>query len=232
MMSAHPRQLVFTRERVRRVDAEAVARYGIPGIVLMENAARQVADVAQRMLETSGGRRVLIVCGGGNNGGDGLAAGRHLHNRGYETTLVLTRRIEQYDGDARTNLDICRAMRLNLVEADADPATVLRHLPPHHLILDGLLGTGLSSEVRPPLTEVIAWVHSQETEVLSIDIPSGLDCDTGRPLGCAVRATATLSLVGVKKGFTHSHAGPFVGRLHVADIGAPRELVESLGEWG
>jgi NAD(P)H-hydrate epimerase len=227
-MEQAPCHRIFTREQVREVDRLAIERYGIPGLVLMENASRGLAKYALSMLPEGG--RALIICGGGNNGGDGLAAARHLHNAGEQVAIVLLRPYDSYTGDARTNLDICRAMDLFMIEAADDVLEGLRAAPPADLLIDGVLGTGISIEVRPPMTDVIDWTNSQPAPVLAIDIPSGLDCDTGRPLGAAVRAAATVTFVGVKRGFLQPGADQYTGRIVVVDIGAPRELVERLGE--
>ncbi|MBI1370589.1 MAG: NAD(P)H-hydrate epimerase [Planctomycetes bacterium] len=232
-MAPEANPMVFTREQARRIDGAAMEHYGIPGIVLMENASRGLALQALRMLGWPDIRpeaHVLILCGGGNNGGDGLAAARHLHNAGIGLTIVLTHDLGSYKGDAEINLNIVRMMNLNIVEAADDPLAALVHEPPCDLIIDGLLGTGLASPVRPPLDKVIAWVNEQDTPVLAIDIPSGLDCDSGEPLGCAVRATATVTFVGVKRGFLTASARPYLGDVTVTDIGVPRELIEQLGQ--
>lgn len=229
-MSHH--EYVFTREQIRAVDAEAISEYGMPGIMLMENASRGLALQALRMLgwpQVKPEARVLIVCGGGNNGGDGLAAARHLHNAGLEVAIVLTRSPNSYAGEAEINLNICKAMKLDIVAAHEDPVAALNDQPPCHLILDGLFGTGLTSDVRPPLDEVIAWINRNPAPTLAIDIPSGLDCDTGKPLGCAVRAAVTDTFVGIKQGFTAGAAHPYLGEVTVTDIGVPRELIEKHG---
>ncbi|QNN21281.1 NAD(P)H-hydrate epimerase [Planctomycetales bacterium ZRK34] len=225
-------EYVFTREQIRAVDAEAISEYGIPGIVLMENASRGLALQALRMLgwpHAKPDARVLIICGGGNNGGDGLAAARHLHNAGLEVGIVLTKPIDSYTGEAEINLNICRAMKLDLVAADKDPIATLNDQPPCHLILDGLLGTGLTSDVRAPLDEVIGWINQNPAPTLAIDIPSGLDCDTGKALGCAVRAAVTDTFVGIKQGFTAGAAHPYLGEVTVTDIGVPTALIEKHG---
>ena len=226
---------VFTRERVREVDRLCVEQFAIPGIVLMENASRALADVAVEMLGEAAipadrPPRVLVICGGGNNGGDGLAAARHLANRGIECTIVLTRPADSYAGDAATNLAICQRMDLPIIEAPEDPVAALAGAGPHELVLDGLLGTGLDSPVRPPLSDVIAWINRQDARVLAIDIPSGLDCDTGEPLGAAVKAEQTISFVGYKLGFLQAGADEYIGEVVIGDIGAPRSLIKSLGE--
>lgn len=220
--------LVFTRNQIRELDSVAIEEYHIPSVVLMENASRGVADHAMTMLPAHG--RALILCGPGNNGGDGLATARHLHNRGIRTTTLVLRPIGSYGGDAGDNLRIVQAMRLDLVDASRDPLVVLSNLPPADLVVDAIFGTGLTAVPRQPFPEVFDWINRQGRPVLSVDIPSGLDCDTGQPLGSAVRATATVTFVGLKKGFVSPAASSFTGRVYVADIGAPRELAERLCE--
>lgn len=212
-------ELAFTRNAVREVDRLAIERYGMPGVVLMENAGRQVADVARRMHRRG---LVLVIAGGGNNGGDGFVAARHLHNLRVDVVILTTKADDEYAGDAKINLDIARAMKLRFID---DPATVQPAA-----VLDCLLGTGLSSAVQGKAAELIDWMNAQPAPVLAVDLPSGLDCDTGKPLGVAVRATATITFVGYKRGFIEPGASDYTGDVTVADIGAPRELVEELGE--
>jgi len=232
-MSVNREEYVFTRQQVRTVDQEATERYGIPGIVLMENASRSLTLEVLRAVgwpSVASDANVLIICGGGNNGGDGLAAARHLHNVGLAVTIVLTKPANRYTGDAEINLNICRAMQLDIHVADEDPVATLDDLPEPAIIVDGLLGTGLSSEVRAPADGVIDWINRQDVPVIAIDIPSGLDSDTGKPLGCAVRADATVTFVGVKRGFLNAVSRDYIGNVTVGDIGVPRELVEKLGQ--
>jgi NAD(P)H-hydrate epimerase len=219
--------LVLDRRSVREVDRAAIADYGIPGIVLMENAARALADEAIRMLATAGckpGRTpgsVLIVCGPGNNGGDGYASARHLHNHGVAVTLAPIG--EPREGsDAAVNARIGRLMNLPLVRLD-DAA-----LGERDLIIDALLGTGLERPVEGEAASAIAWMNRAGVPVLAADVPSGLDCDTGRALGDAVRAARTVTFVALKPGFLVPSSRAYTGDVVVADIGAPRELIERL----
>jgi len=215
--------LVLDRRSVREVDRAATEAYGIPGVVLMENAARGLADEAARMLghASSPRRRVLIVCGPGNNGGDGYAAARHLHNKGAAVTLAPVGQ-PRPASDAAINANICRQMRLPEARLeDAQPGE-------WELIIDALLGTGLERPVEGEAAAAIAWMNLAGRPILAADMPSGLDCDTGRPLGHAVRAARTVTFVALKPGFLTADAQPFTGAVIVADIGAPRELVERL----
>lgn len=242
----------MTREQVRGVDRDAVERFAMPSIVLMENAARQLAEQATAMLcggvpdtaptGTAGfrtargeglvGKRALVVCGGGNNGGDGLAAARHLHNAGVGVDVALLKPDARYDGDVRTNLAICRAMKLNLIDASSEPLNALSGTAGHDLVIDAVLGTGLRSAVRGGAVDVIGWLNDQPAPVLSVDIPSGLDCDRGEPSGAAVRAARTVTFVATKAGFGQPGAGTYTGEVVVADIGVPIEAIPGFGDAG
>jgi NAD(P)H-hydrate epimerase len=187
----------------------------------MENAAIAAANVAEQMIQPGAGP-VLFLCGGGNNGGDGLAIARHLHNRGHETRILLTADPAKYAGEAKINWDICQAM--NLLSAGATVDAILQIGP--GLIIDAIFGTGLTQPPRPPFADLIAAIEKTRTPVLAIDIPSGLDCDTGRALGPAcVTATRTITFVAEKIGFDQPEARKYLGQVSVGDIGCPGELV-------
>ncbi|MEX2673201.1 MAG: NAD(P)H-hydrate epimerase [Phycisphaeraceae bacterium] len=222
----------FTRDAIRQVDAAAVERFAMPSIVLMENASRGIADCAISMIRWPTHRRVLILCGGGNNGGDGFATARHLHNLGLDCTLLLTKPADSYKADAATNLRICQAMQLNILEAADDPLAAVHDLPGHDLLIDALMGTGLTSALKPPLADLVTWINEdQPAPVLAVDIPTGLDCDTGQPFADspAVRAAVTATMVGRKQGFLHHDARQYTGDVYLVDIGVPRQLIIQLG---
>jgi NAD(P)H-hydrate epimerase len=251
-----PESIPLSREQVRQIDRLSLERYHIPGIVLMENAARAAAGVAWEMLGVGAGR-VLILCGGGNNGGDGLAVARHLHNRGADVTIALTVDPAKYTGDAKINYDIALAMGLKIVKLDAggsdaggsgagqrdpdrpaagssdpnaspNPDASLSTLGDADLVIDAIFGTGLDRPPRPPFEAIAATVNGWKRHVLAIDVPSGLDCDTGQPLGACIAATRTITFVAEKIGFGRPEALDYVGQVTVGDIGCPRELIENV----
>jgi NAD(P)H-hydrate epimerase len=232
-MTASPREsrsrFTLSRQAVRAVDAACVAEFGIPGIVLMENAAISLAAVARDILENASASRdarVLIICGPGNNGGDGFALARHLSNDGYRIQLARLG-TPKHDTDAATNWRICRAMKIEECEI-----TSIDSLEPHRncaLIVDALLGTGLDRPVTGLAAEIIQWINRSGCPVLAADVPSGLDCDTGRPLGVAVNATRTVTFVALKEGFLRAESRAWTGQVTVAPIGAPLALIERLG---
>lgn len=235
---------VFSRSSVRDLDRLAVEEYRVPSILLMENAARGITGAVLEAIDGDDEARVLIVCGPGNNGGDGLAAARHLHNAGVPVCVLLAGEDGVLSPDSRTNLAIVRAMGLPLVQDPSQPDrafdSALAKLPNPTLILDALLGTGVDRAVTGALAQTIARINrqrSKECAVFAVDLPSGLDADTGRPAlgadgapGACVRADMTVTLAGLKEGFLNDHAREYVGDLIVVDIGAPIELIERLGE--
>jgi hydroxyethylthiazole kinase-like uncharacterized protein yjeF len=215
----------LTRQQVRRVDAIAIHERGIPGLTLMETAATKVADEGAAMLDGKpAGKHVLILCGGGNNGGDGFAAARLLRERGADVTAVMLKPRDSYAGDAKTNLERCQ----DVVEAIDEPLEVLGEVGQADLIIDAIFGNGLSSNVREREAGVIEWINEQDAPVLAVDIPSGLDCDTGQPLGVAVRADVTVTFIATKVGFARAGAIEYTGKVIVADIGTPPELIEQV----
>jgi len=214
-----------TRDEVRAFDRYCTEQLGVPGIVLMENAGRQAADAARAMLRGRTSPRVLILAGRGNNGGDGYVVARHLAVGGIQAeTAVLAARSE-IQGDADTNLRILDAMRLP-VRVLAGPLEetmreVRRLQAAADLVVDGLLGTGVRGRIREPYAAVIATVNEAGRPILAIDIPSGLDCDTGRPLGPTIRAARTVTMAALKKGFENPEAAAYTGEVVLADIGVP-----------
>ena len=217
---AESRIRVFDRAAGRRLDAEATARYGIPGIVLMENAAAGAAEVAMKMLDR--GTRIALLCGPGNNGGDGWAMARHLHNAGCDVRII-SRKPPPTEHDAFVNATIAERMGLEIHDTPND----LEHVD---LIIDALIGTGLDRDVAGTLRDDIHLINTAGPPILAVDLPSGMDADTGQPLGAAVRATATATFAGWKRGFLELEALRWTGDIHTIDIGAPLELQMQLGD--
>jgi len=221
-----------TREQARELDRRAMEEYGMPGVVLMENAGRGAAEAAAAMLGDPAGRKVVIFCGKGNNGGDGFVVGRHLHNRGAKVEFVLACPPEEIEpwSDAGANLHIALKMGRHLhVAAAADGRFEAAGLEKTaDLLVDALLGTGLTGDVRDPYLSLIRLINAADRPVLAIDIPSGLDADTGRVLRAAVRATRTATFVLPKAGFELGDGPAHTGLVIVVDIGVPKELVEAI----
>ena len=215
--------IVMTRDEVRAFDAWAIDTLGIPGVVLMENAGRSCAELIREKLKDTARRKVRIFCGTGNNGGDGYVIARHLINDGFDVAVVVCSDPGKIKGDARTNLDILERMGRpieRLDPADADLPEQVRSLTTGAaLIVDGLFGTGLRGQLSGEYKRLIEAVNACGCPILAVDIPSGLDCDSGEPLGAAIEAAWTVTFVAVKKGFASARAARYTGEIFVASIG-------------
>ncbi|MFH1239535.1 MAG: NAD(P)H-hydrate epimerase [bacterium] len=220
--------LSVTAEQMRQIDRRAIQEFGIPGVVLMENAGRAVSREVMALLGDSSRSTVVIFCGKGNNGGDGYVVARHLLNKGLKVILFLLAHKDDIKGDARINLDILLKMKLPVNEINKlqDLAGFKADISSGDLIVDAILGTGVKGKVEGLTGQVIEFINGLNKPVLAVDIPSGLDADTGQPLGTSIKATRTVTFVLPKKGFDNPAAKDFVGELIVADIGIPRELLK------
>jgi len=211
----------LTTAAARALDRAAQERFAIPGIVLMENAAIGISALARGMLGDASGARVVVVCGPGNNGGDGYAIARHLHNAGAQVSIVPVG--SPRDGsDAATNERV--AFLMGMPRVDLDALAAAPDLVPD-LIIDAIFGSGLDRPVEGAALAAIQAINASPSEVLAVDIPSGLDADTGLPLGEAVRATVTAITIAARPACRAPHAKAWLGTWRVIDIGCPRSLV-------
>jgi NAD(P)H-hydrate epimerase len=191
----------------------------------MENAGRGAAEL---LLALGSRGPVVICCGKGNNGGDGFVIARHLDNRRVPVHVLLFCSPDELTGDAAINYQIIHRSGQPITvyaQKDCDLSAVRRELATAEWVVDALFGTGLSGPVRAPFDQIITAINESKARVLAVDIPSGLDCDTGRPLGATVRAHHTATFVAQKKGFAEPSAREWLGEVHVIDIGAPRCLL-------
>ena len=219
----------LTREEMLELDRKAIEEYKIPGIVLMENAGRNVAEEILKMIDDPQQAKVAILCGKGNNGGDGFVVARHLHNHSISVYVFLVAKISDIlkDGDAGTNLQILLNMKIPVKEILDIPGvnSILKELNGYNILADALFGTGLSGDVREPFKTLISGVNNLNKPTLSVDIPSGLDCNTGKILGAAIKATKTVTFAVAKKGFYLNDGPSYTGKVIVSDIGIPKELI-------
>jgi NAD(P)H-hydrate epimerase len=217
----------LNREQARRLDRRAVDEFGVPSIVLMENAGRGVAD---KLCALGAASPVAICCGSGNNGGDGFVIARHLDLRGIEPRVLLWSPREKLAGDALINFKILEhaGIAIHSFAEAAEVPQFERQLAGASWIVDALLGTGAAGAPRAPLDSVIAAINRHGAPVLAVDVPSGVDCDTGEAPGAAVRAAHTCTFVAMKPGFVTPDARHYTGQIHVLDIGAPQKLIDDV----
>jgi len=216
----------LARDEVRDIDRRAIEDIGIPGTVLMENAGRGTADLIERLgIEGP----VVIVAGRGNNGGDGLVVERHLDCRGYAVRVLLVADSSALHGEAEINWKIVKNSGIACQELGSAPemAAVESAVSEAAWTVDGLLGTGTRGEIQEPFRSVIECLTKSTKRILSIDLPSGLDCETGKPLGPCINAQHTATFVARKQGFDAPGASQYTGEVHVIDIGVPRTLLEA-----
>ncbi len=200
-------------------DRVAIADLGIPVVALMENAGRQVASVARLVLGGSvRGRRIVALCGRGNNGGDALAAARHLYGWGADARAVIAGEPDALPELPASQAGVLRAIGVRVARFDPDGPD---EIDAAELLVDGLLGYGASGAPRDVIADCIRAADRSRVPILAIDLPSGLDPDTGIPRGVAIRATWTLTLALPKRGLLVPEAVPLVGELVLADIGIP-----------
>ena len=263
-------QCSLTREEVRRVDQLVMERLGVPGLLLMENAGRQVADAVVALLreQAAAAGSVVVVAGGGNNGGDGFVCARHLLVRGVPCVMILLQPPESYIGDAAANLRFLQALRgagilpaqrgmgvppmclegvspsqtldsrQNMpVAAERERDALETHGRDAHatlwdahatllrgasVIVDAIGGTGVVGPLRPALAAAVTACNDAGRPIVAVDIPTGLDCDTGRPVGGpCIRAFRTVTFVAKKRGFDNPASREFTGEVFIADIGVP-----------
>ncbi|MBI4003655.1 MAG: NAD(P)H-hydrate epimerase [Candidatus Omnitrophica bacterium] len=210
---------------MQQIDTEAIETCGIPRLLLMEHAGLAVANAAASL---SAAPAVLVCCGTGYNGGDGLCAARHLSNRGYAPRVVLAGRLDHLRDEPMIYANIVRRLGIPLAEctSPADLELVERWVASSALIIDALLGIGVRGTVREPVASLIDRLNASGKPIVAADIPSGLDADTGLPLGCAVKATVTVTFGLPKRGCVDAQGPAHVGTLIVDPITIPRTLLE------
>ena len=218
----------LTRQQARDFDAWAINTASVPGVVLMENAGSACAEVAIAELEKLKGSKVCVFCGAGNNGGDGFVIARHLKNTGVNVVIALCGPSSKIKDDAEVNYKIACKIKIPITEFDVASANIKKDIEAFardcDLIVDAIFGTGLTGALRDDFVRLIDAINSLDIPIIAVDIPSGLDCDTGEPLGTAIKAIATVTFAAAKYGFQNPRSAQFTGQIYIASIGIePKE---------
>lgn len=218
-----------TAYRMKQIDELAIRSYGIPSIILMENAGRAVAEAAAKRAVLSRKKRrrpsVLIFCGKGNNGGDGMVSARYLFNMGITPIVNLIGLISDLKGDPATHAKILRRMGISITEIK-DSRSIDRLKTGHSasIIVDALFGTGFTGQARGLYREAIEVINSKKAYKFSVDVPSGLDATKGLTEGSCIKADETLTMGFSKTGFYKNDGPGYTGKVRVIDIGLPRQI--------
>ena len=216
---------LVTAAEMQNLDKRAINELGIPGIVLMENAGRLTVDSLVSHFGDPLGKIITIFVGPGNNGGDGLVIARHLHQKGCLVQICFLVPADKLQGDAAINLKIVNSLDITCKEILTEEAVAGINLDNNQVVVDALFGTGLRREISGHFAAVIELINQGNRPVVSVDIPSGLDSDSGQILGCSVRADLTVTYGSAKLGQFCYPGAALCGELEVADIGIPPHLL-------
>jgi NAD(P)H-hydrate epimerase len=223
--------IVVTAKQMQALDRQTIDDFGIPGRVLMENAGRGATHAFLQNVYQKGRGRVGILAGRGNNGGDGFVMARYLSQKNIPVTVYLLSTADKVEGDAAANLKLLCASRVELVEVPDEPSFVEKQSQLKHTThwIDAILGTGLNSDVKGYFRRVITFINDLKRPVFAVDIPSGLNSDTGQPCGVCIQALATATFGFAKIGHVVNPGATFCGHVDVIDIGIPPGLASDAG---
>ena len=221
---------VLDGAQMRDADRRTIDEIGIPSIVLMENAGHEVVAAMEKTFGDLRSRRIAILCGRGNNGGDGFVIARTLRQQGVDVGVFLLGRIADVKGDARTNLDVLERLGSSVIEVPDGQAWQLRgpEVARYNVLVDAMLGTGLSKPVEGLLHTVVADINAMSVPVVAVDIPTGLSTDSPTVVGDAVEATLTVTLGAPKLPLVLPPGDAYTGDLVIADIGIPEAIIDGL----
>lgn len=223
--------IIVTANQMQLLDRQTIESFGIPGRVLMENAGRGATQAFLQKIYSKGPGRVGVLAGRGNNGGDGFVMARYLAQRDIEVTVFLLSTTDKVKGDAGENLKLLGPCKVDVVEIPdnrqfAAHESNMRHIP---YWIDAILGTGLNSDVKGYFRQVIEFINSLDRAVFAVDIPSGLNADTGQPCGVCMQAEATATFAYAKIGHVIHPGVQYCGQVDVIDIGIPPTMADGAG---
>ncbi|MFA5389511.1 MAG: NAD(P)H-hydrate epimerase [Candidatus Omnitrophota bacterium] len=200
-------------KEMRELDRIAIEERGIPSLTLMENAGKAVSEIAIGELTKIKNKKVAVFCGTGNNGGDGFTAARHLFNKGIDVDVYLIGQRQNLKNDPKINAEALDKIGVKIHEISV-PVPVN-----HGLVIDAIFGIGLKGEIKEPARSIISDLNNKKALVISVDVPSGLDADTGEILGTAVKAGLTVTIQFPKQGFYKNSGPEYTGKIIPVDIG-------------
>ena len=221
-------QKILTAAEMQAIDKRAIEEFGIPGMILMENAGRGAVEYLKDRFPDLGNKKIAVFAGKGNNGGDGFVMARHLLNLGADVRVLLIGKISELKADAKLNLEIALKIGVEISEVDEGNFKSFDHRLRHSdLVIDAIFGTGLTKPASGIFAEVFEAINNLCKFVVSVDIPSGVDSDSGQLIGPHVEADLTLALAMLKRSHVTFPAAHVMGDIEVVDIGIPQKACES-----
>lgn len=215
-----PDKRVLTAAQSKALDVTAQDKLGISVLVLMENAGKAVADEVIKALRDK--KRIAVICGKGNNGGDGFVAARHLLASRIKPDVYLAGKISEVGNEARKNLEILLKLKQKIIQVNEENVSLVKkRIAKYDLIVDALLGVGVSGEARGSYKDLIHLINSSRAFIVSVDVPSGLDATTGKILGSCVKADETVTFVAKKRGMIFGNGPKYCGKIVVRNLGVP-----------
>jgi hydroxyethylthiazole kinase-like uncharacterized protein yjeF len=216
---------IVTVEQIRNIDRRAIKEFGIPGLVLMENAAASVMAEMESFFDDLAGVKVGIICGKGNNGGDGMALARRLMIRGLPVRIALLAPFSAVKGEAKANLSILKKTGIEILQ-NASTTAITDVIAWSDILVDALIGVGLSTALKGTYAFAVEMMNASGKPLVAVDIPTGINADTGEVMGSAVRADLTVTLGLLKRGLLLYPGARHAGTVRIADIGLPSEVIE------
>ncbi|MCM8785088.1 MAG: NAD(P)H-hydrate epimerase [Candidatus Omnitrophica bacterium] len=219
------KKLILTKEEITKIEKETRERFGISDLILMENAGRESFYIIKKELKSVKNRKFFVFCGKGNNGGDGFVLSRYLFNYGVNVKVFYFGEISNFTEISLVNFDI-----LNKLKVDIDRINVLKlkdiNIGSSDVVVDAILGIGIKGVIEGEMKTVIEFINKNSNFIVSIDIPSGLDADTGEIHGVCIKSNLTISMGFLKKGFFIGKGPEYTGKIKLVDIGFPRYYYE------
>ena len=215
-----------TVQQIKKLDGIAINKYGIPSVVLMENAGRLVAQEVKNMLPKNKRAKVIVLCGLGNNAGDGFVVARHLKEMNVDVKVFILGSPSKLKNDARINYEIVKKLKIFVKEVKKVAGVIVVDIKKADVTVDAIFGVGLNRDLGGLFCETVEAINEFAKKVVSIDIPTGLDGTTGIVYGTCVKADKTVTFSVQKKGLFCGNGKKVSGKVIVVDIGIPRSLIK------
>jgi NAD(P)H-hydrate epimerase len=219
----HPLTFYATAGQLREIDRLAVEAYGMHSLQLMENAGAGAASQIARYII---GRKAIVVCGKGNNAGDGFVVARHLQTFDFDVTVLLLHEVDSLSVDALHNYKTIAAAGMRIIPIGPDVDQHFSNLSPNDVVIDAMLGTGSKLPLRQPMRSLIEFANQRDVKRIALDIPTGLDADTGECDAGCFRADYTMTFAAYKQAFRHDHTKQYTGHIELISIGIPKSLLQ------